>query len=322
MGAVHLEHIYYKENVSVKYVCDSDIEKAQMFKRKFNAETASSDTEKCISDPDVDIVIIATYPSTHTKLIELCFHHGKHVICEKPVAVNKEDMQKFIELIKSHPECKFLAGYILRHNATYKKAAEMIHSGCIGHPIIMRMVQNHHTMNRGRYLKLLTETSPLIDCGVHYIDIMQWFTGEKITAVSAFGSRIDADVPANKYNYGIANIRLSGGSIGYYEAGWTNTISASDVKEFIGPEGRIKIIYQKDRTNNKEEGDLIEYYNFSQKTYQEINISGDRKPTDIQFDYLINMIENNAEMTPSVEEICTSLETMLDADKQIMKTIL
>lgn len=272
MGAEHMERIYYKENVRIEYVCDLDIKKAELFQRKYKAKKLTTDFIECISDKNVDIVIIAVYPSLHLYILEKCLMSKKHVICEKPIAANEADGVRFVNMLKTHTESKVLVGHILRHNKTYQKAAELIHSGLIGRPIVMRMVQNHHTMDRKRYLNLISETSPIIDCGVHYIDIMQWFTGEKITDISGIGARLDNDVPIDKYNYGIITVKLSGGSIGYYEAGWANALSASDVKEFAGPRGRIKIVYAKDRTSNSEEGDLIELYRYPEKTYETINI--------------------------------------------------
>ena len=56
----------------------------------------------------------------------------------------------------------------------------MIRSGAIGSPIIMRMSQNHHTMDWQKYLNLICETSPILDCGVHYLDVMRWFTVAEI----------------------------------------------------------------------------------------------------------------------------------------------
>lgn len=319
MGAAHMEKIYYKENVNIKYVCDLDISKAELFKRKFNADSAVTDYNQCINDANVDIVIIAVYPSLHLTILEKCLEQKKHVICEKPIAANKDDGERFVNTVKKHTESKVLIGHILRHNKTYQKAAELIRSGAIGKPIVMRMVQNHHIMNSERYLKLLNETSPIIDCGVHYMDVMQWFTGEKIIEISGIGARIDDNIPKNKYNYGLATVKLSGGSIGYYEAGWTNTLSATDTKEFVGPLGRIKITYAKDRTSNSEEGDLIEFYRYPEKTYETINVPCDRKPCGDQFDYLIKMIETDAPAIPSIDEIRESFNAVLKADEAIKK---
>lgn len=317
MGAAHMDNIYYKDNVEVKCVCDINPHSAEVFKKKYNALRAETDVEKCISSDDVDIVIIATYPSTHLEILEHCIKYKKHVICEKPITTNLEDGIKFRDLVKNNPDVKVLIGHILRHNHTYRTVADMIHNGAIGHPIVMRMAQNHHTMNWERYLKLIEETSPIIDCGVHYIDVMQWFTGAKITHVSGVGMKIEHDVPDGKYNYGMITTRLSDGSVGYYEAGWSNTMSSDNLKEFIGPKGRIRIVYRKDRQTHQEEGDLVEYYKYPEKTYQIINIEGKRKPTDSQFDCLIDMIEKDAPANPTIDEVFDSFRIALEADTVI-----
>ena len=267
MGAAHLDDIYYKENVKVTYVCDLSSDRAEIFKRKYNAEHTISDYRECIAKPDVDIVIAATYPSTHLAILKECIAHGKHLICEKPIAADIEEGREFVKLVKENPQIKVLVGYILRHNTTYNKVRKMIKSGAIGSPVIMRMVQNHHTMNWQKYLNLIKEASPIVDCGVHYIDVMRWFTGAEVTEVSGVGLRTDEQVPEDRFNYGIMTAKLSDGSGGYYEAGWANTMSSDNLKEFVGPKGRIRLVYRKDRQTHQEEGDLIEYYKYPEKQY-------------------------------------------------------
>lgn len=317
MGAVHLENIYYKENAHIAYVCDIVSEKAEEFKRKYNADKATGSVTECIEDKNVDIVIIATYPKSHIELLEACLKNKKHVILEKPIGTSIEEGEKFLSLLKEYPESRVLVGHILRHNKTYKMVAKMIQDGAIGSPVLMRMVQNHHTMNWERYLELMRETSPIIDCGVHYLDVMQWFTGAKITGVSGIGMRTEEQVPEDTYNYGMITVTLSDGSVAYYEAGWANTISSDNLKEFVGPKGSIKIIYQKDRQSHQEEGDLIEYYKYPEKKYEIINVEGKRKPTDEQFDYLIKMIEEGVPANPTNEEVYECFKRAIEADKYI-----
>lgn len=319
MGAVHLENIYYKENVQISCVCDLNLQKAEIFKRKYNAQRITDDIDSCIKSKDVDIVICATYPSSHLDILRKCIDAGKHLVCEKPITTNLNDGREFVRLVKENPHIKVLVGHILRHNRTYQKAAEMIKGGAIGSPIIMRMSQNHHTMNWDRYLELIKQTSPIIDCGVHYLDVMQWFTGEKITEVNGIGQRTEEDVPEDKYNYGLITVKLSGGSIGFYEAGWANSMSSDNLKEFVGPKGRIRIIYREGRQTHQEEGDLIEYYKYPERTYEMINVVSNRKPTDVQFDRLISMIENGALAEPSIDDVLSSFEIALKADVLIRK---
>ena len=320
MGAAHLEQIYYKENIVISCVCDRDEKRAREFAVRFGAKAIETDARACIAREDTDIVIIATYPSTHLELLKLCIQCGKHVMCEKPIAASLEEGKEFFDLVKANPQIKVMIGHILRYNATYRKAAEMIHNGAIGSPIIMRMSQNHHTMNWNRYARLIQETSPIIDCGVHYLDVMRWFTGSEILDVAGIGMRTDEDVPEGKCNYEMATVRMADGSVGYYEAGWTKTISSDNTKEFVGPKGSLRIIYQKDRTSHQEEGDLIEYYCLADKTYHNINVPGNRKPTDLQLEHLIRMIEEDIPAEPTIEDVFASFQAVLAAEKTIRRS--
>ena len=317
MGEAHLEDIRFMENVVVKCVCDLNIETAERYKRIYHADYADTDYRVSVSREDVDIVIICTYPSTHLEILGECIKNNKHIVCEKPITDNFEDGEKARKLIKENPQCKVLIGHILRHNETYCKVAEMIQEGAIGSPVIMRMTQNHHIMNREKYLHLLNDTSPIIDCGVHYIDVMRWVTGEEITEVSGIGARTETEIPENAYNYGLMTAKLSGGSVAYYEAGWSNTISAENTKEFIGPKGRIRIVLQMNRGVHQEEGDLIEYYTYPEKHYEMINVNCKRKPTGKQLQALIDVIEGKAEANPSIDDVWESFCWACEADKII-----
>jgi predicted dehydrogenase len=316
MGAAHLDEIYYRDNISIKGVVDLDENKAKLFCRKYGSASYSVDYKKYLDDPEVDIVIISTYASSHLELLKDCIKAGKHVLCEKPITDNLEDGKEFVNLV-NNSKTKVLVGHILRHNESYKKIGEMIHSGAIGHPIIMRMVQNHHTVDWKKYLNLIKETSPIIDCGVHYIDVMRWFTNADFVGISGISQRTEPDVPIDKYNYGMITAKLSDGSVAYYEAGWGNSIASSNIKEFIGPKGRISLTYRKDRLTHQEEGDLIEFYKLPEKSYETINIRCDRKPTAVQLNHLIDMIENNVPAVPKIEDVYQAFYIAIKADEAI-----
>ena len=222
IGASHMDDIYEKENITLQCVCDTDIERARTFCFKYHANSCETDWKKVVSSENVDIVIIATYPSSHLEILKGCIDHGKHIICEKPITQDLESGMEFVRLVKENPQCKVLIGHILRHNKTYQKVAGMIQDGAIGKPIIMRMAQNHHTMDWQRYHRLICETSPILDCGIHYLDVMRWFTGSEITDISGIGLKTESDIPDGKYNYGLITTHMSDGSIAYYEAGWSS----------------------------------------------------------------------------------------------------
>ena len=93
---------------------------------------------------------------------------------------------------------------------------------------------------------LMKSLSPIVDCGVHYIDVMCQMTDARPVAVSAIGARLTEDIPHDNYNYGQLQIRFDDGSVGWYEAGWGPMVSqtAFFVKDVFGPRGSVSIIAQ------------------------------------------------------------------------------
>lgn len=320
MGQAHLSDSCARENINIYAVCDRDRERADATAKKYHATQVYYQAEDVIADPKVDIVIIATYPSTHLPLLKECLAHKKHVLCEKPIAGNVADGLAFVEEVKSHPDCKVLVGHILRHNDTYVKVQKMIREGLIGKPIVMRLIHNHNTLgNWKKYQALIEETSPIVDCGVHYVDVMRWFTGEEVVSVDGIGAATVPGLTEGKYNYGNLQVTLSGGSVGFYEVGWCDSIDTETAKEFIGPHGRIKITYREDRDSHREDGNLITIYRHDDNTVEHVNVPFDEKPTGTQLEYLIDMIEKDIPANPSMDDVMRSFEVVCEADAIIRR---
>ncbi len=313
IGEDHIQDIYYREGITVVGVVDHNLSRAQEFARKYKAQSYATDYREYLSRSDVDIVIIATYVNSHLEILRNCLSAGKHVICEKPIAASLKDGQEFIKLVKSSP-CKVIVSYILRCNETYQKAAELIQSGVIGTVKTIRMVQNHHCKDWERYKALLKDCSPIVDCGVHYMDVMQWFTGSEIIGVDGFGTVLDSDLPQGIYNYGVINVRLQNGAVGYYEAGWSKTLASCNIKEFVGDKGRLSITLNAMRSKDVEEGDLIELYRFEGNQYITLNVNAKYKNMWAQFKRLTDMIENNAPAVPDIDEVFSGFKAVMQAD--------
>ena len=71
---------------------------------------------------------------------------------------------------------------------------------------------------------LMNSTSPLVDCGVHYVDIMCQMTKSKPVYVNAVGARLTDEIDEKMYNYGHLQVVFEDGSIGWYESGWLSLI--------------------------------------------------------------------------------------------------
>ena len=191
----------------------------------------------------------------------------------------------------------------------------MIKNGDIGTLKTVRMVQNHHSLETNRFSNLLKDCSPVLDCGVHYIDVMQWFTGSRVCEVSGVGTKIDESAP--NYDYTVMTFRMENGCVGYYEAGWNKSIESRNIKEFIGTKGRISLVLQELRAEDREEGDLITLYDSEKGEYRIINNDSTYKDMYGQVCTLIDMIENDTEGNPTIESVFSAFRTACLAQKAI-----
>ena len=314
IGCQHLENIYYRENIQIVATVDHDQSNAELAARKYGALEFSTDYQKFLKDDRVDIVIIATYTSSHLPILKDCVANGKHVLCEKPIATNLKDGQEFVNVVKN-AKTKVLVAHILRHNKSYIKIGEMIKDGVIGKLKAVRMVQNHHSLESNRFSNLLKDCSPVLDCGVHYIDVMQWFTGSKIVEVSGIGTKIEENAP--NYDYTMMTFRMENGCVGYYEAGWNMSIESQNMKEFIGTKGRISLVLKEMRANDREEGDLISLYDSEKGEYKIINYDSQYKDMYGQLCTLIDMIENDTEGNPTIDSVFSAFKIACLAQQAI-----
>ena len=86
------------------------------------------------------------------------------------------------------------------------------------------------------YKRQMQDCPPILDCGVHYMDIMRWISGEEIVGVSGRGCRLDPD--ASCINYGDVQVQLTGGCLGNYESGWSRNLKAVSYTHLSGEQGQ------------------------------------------------------------------------------------
>lgn len=190
-----------------------------------------------------DAVCISTYPDTHEEYAIKSMKHGCHVFVEKPLADTVEGSVRVAEAAKKYNK-KLVVGYILRYHPSWERFIGLSHE--MGKPLVMRMNLNQQSHGRmwNVHRSLMESLSPIVDCGVHYIDVMCQMTQSKPVQVSAIGARLTDDIPADNYNYGQLQIRFEDGSVGWYEAGWGPMVSetAFFVKDVFGPKGSVSIV--------------------------------------------------------------------------------
>nr|MBA3845411.1 Gfo/Idh/MocA family oxidoreductase [Planctomycetota bacterium] len=194
-----------------------------------------------------DAVCVASYPDTHVAFARQAIEAGCHVFCEKPLAETVADASALIALARERQRALYV-GYSLRVHPTWQRFAEIART--LGKPLVMRMNLNQRSSGRtwATHKALMAATPPIVDCGVHYVDMMAQMTGSRPIRVNAIGARLSSELKPGSYNYGQLQVVFADGSVGWYEAGWGPMMSenAYFVKDVIGPGGCVSIIGAKD----------------------------------------------------------------------------
>jgi len=205
-----------------------------------------SDFYHALAETRPDAVSISTYPDTHADYAIAALDAGCHVFIEKPLAETVEDAQRIVAKAAGTKR-KLTIGYILRHHPSWIHFIEMARN--LGKPLVMRMNLNQQSSgaNWNTHKNLMSSISPIVDCGVHYVDVMCQMTRSRPIRVSGIGARLTDELPEGKINYGHLQVTFADGSVGWYEAGWGPMMSevAFFVKDVVGPKGCVSIVAEK-----------------------------------------------------------------------------
>ena len=190
-----------------------------------------------------DAVSINTYTEHHAPMALEALAAGAHVFCEKPLAESLEAAEKVVAAARKANRT-LLVGYILRVHPSWTRFVEI--GRTLGKPLVMRMNLNQQSSGSlwQVHKNLMRSTSPIVDCGVHYVDIMCQVTRARPVAVHAVGARLTDEIAPTMVNYGHLHLAFDDGSVGWYECGWGPMISetAFFVKDMIGPKGCVSIV--------------------------------------------------------------------------------
>ncbi len=305
---------------------------------KLNAELGCEyplfqDYYEALKQTKPDAVSISTYPDTHAAYAIAALEAGCDVFVEKPLAETVQEAEKIVATAKANNR-KLVIGYILRHHPSWQKFIEMSHD--LGKPLVMRMNLNQQSSGDSwqTHKNLMSSISPIVDCGVHYVDVMCQMTRSKPVRVSGLGARLSNELPEGKINYGHLQVTFEDGSVGWYEAGWGPMMSESAffVKDVIGPNGCLTIeakeaagegasadvdAHTKTNTLRRHFSELDENNQFVKKDVW--TETGDEPDHDAlcrrEQDFFLNAIQNDSDLSDHMDDAISSMKIVEAADQ-------
>ncbi len=298
------------------------------------------DFERALDATRPDAVSINTYTDTHAAYAIRAMDAGCHVFVEKPLATNMADAEAVVAKASATGR-KLVLGYILRVHPAWQKLIEIGRG--LGKPLVMRMNLNQQSSGPAWavHRSLMESTTPIVDCGVHYVDVMCQLTRARPVRVHGIGAKLSVDTAVQ--NYGHLHVVFEDGSVGWYEAGWGPMMSevAFFVKDVWGPKGCISIVMHQDGSTEARADGVSTSADVDQHTrtnalklhHADLDAAGNFAQADEWFDmsdepdhqalcereqaWFLRTIREDIDLTRSMDEAVMSLRIVLAAQQSI-----
>lgn len=218
MGFAHAKAAATFPDVEICGLVARNFEKWPHVTAEFPNARLYNDYKAALAGEKPDAVIISSYTDTHALYSSLAMEAGADVFVEKPLGLTRREAGYTIAKARDTGK-KLVVGFILRHDAIWKKFIELARAQVP--PITFTANCNQHSTGEEWQLHqdiLDAGLSPLVDCGIHYIDVMNQICDAEVTDIDTVGERQFDDIPT--INNTKMTMKFSDGSIFNFESGF------------------------------------------------------------------------------------------------------
>ena len=157
-------------------VANRTYDKGVAFAEKYGIEKVYEEIDQVFEDPEVDIIYISTPHNTHINYLRKALAAGKHVLCEKSITLNSEELTEAIQLAEEN-HVKLAEAMTIFHMPIYRKLSEIVESGKLGPLKVIQMnfgsYKEYDMTNR--FFNRNLAGGALLDIGVYALSFVRWF---------------------------------------------------------------------------------------------------------------------------------------------------
>jgi len=232
LGTVHADCYSAIPGVAVTGVCDLDADAARKLAERTGARAFAS-FEEMLAQTECDAVSVTLPSHLHKTFAVKAAMAGKHVICEKPIALNLEDAAEMIRVCREQG-VRLFVGHVVRFFPEYVQMKRKVEEGAIGRPGVAHAKRfgSHPGLKRPWFKDDACSGGAVVDLMVHDIDFMRWTLGEVQTVYGLRAREGDVD-------YNSATLLFESGAVANLEAYWGYAGPFTTYAEIAGSKGII-----------------------------------------------------------------------------------
>ena len=213
-GQNHVKVLSQMPQTNLLYVCDLNLQKALSVAKTYSIPHVTKDVNEIWRDERVQAVVIATSENSHYPLTMEALEHGKHVLLEKPIALDVTQAEEMVTFAKKKGLI-LLPGHMLRYDASYYTIKQKLQSGAFGD---IYTIYTRRNVPRSRFA-LHSRTHPVFMALTHDIDIVIWYVQSEVTRVFAMEKRTSSKFKNPDIFWGL--VEFKNGVIAIFETQWT-----------------------------------------------------------------------------------------------------
>jgi len=171
----------------VTAIASRTAESAQNAAHRWNVATAYDSYEKLLNDPDIDAVYIALPNHLHVPWSTRALESGKHVLCEKPVALNASEAQTLLDATGRSPNIKIMEAFVYRHHPQWQRAKQLITDGAIGKLRAIQTLYAYTNRDPGNIRNIAEYGGgALLDIGCYCISLSRFLFGTEPAMINGY----------------------------------------------------------------------------------------------------------------------------------------
>jgi len=213
MGSVHVANLMTKvPRANLVAICDIRLDVAHAVAQQWGIKRVVADYHELLEDPSIEAILIATSTNTHAAIIQDVAAAGKHIFCEKPLALDVQSINDALAVVEK-TGVKLQVGFNRRFDKSFRKVREIVHSGELGRPCILRITNRDPELPAIEFLKV--SGGLFLDMTIHDFDMARFQIGEVEEVYAAGTVLIDSELNSfGDLDTAVVTLKFKDGTMG------------------------------------------------------------------------------------------------------------
>ncbi len=186
-------------------------------KSELGLDRGYRDYRDAMNDPDIDAVVVVTPTVYHREIVLAAAAAGKHVLCEKPMAMGADECRVMDEACAA-AKVKLQIGFMRRFDRNFRQAKAAVDEGRIGDVVLVKSLTRGPSVPQAWMYDIAKSNGPLAEVNSHDIDTLRWFAGSDIAEVYAIAGNYRCPEARERYpdfyDNVVMNMRFANGMQG------------------------------------------------------------------------------------------------------------